>query len=97
MGGPLKPGLGLSGWKSDYDGEFAFDLASLPGVSASDYSLAIEYVRDGRIVSRGYPLKASIKDTGSGKQIVALGKQPSEPSPSRCNSFRDGQAGENGL
>jgi hypothetical protein len=65
----------LWGWKSEYDGEFAFDLASLPGVSAGDYSLAVEYERGGKILSKGYALKVTVKDTLGGKQIAVLSEK----------------------
>jgi hypothetical protein len=58
------------GWNGAFDGQFEFDLGTISGLPTGNYSVAPDFVRNQKILSTGYGLKVSIRETPRGKELV---------------------------
>jgi hypothetical protein len=61
----------LWGWRGQWDGSFEFQLNFSSPIPKGKYSLALEYSRDGRILSRGYGMEIQIRKWGKEPKISA--------------------------
>ena len=61
----------LGGWSGMYDGEGWFELARASYLPPGNYKLSYEILREGKVVSAGYPLEISVRDASNGRVIVA--------------------------
>ena len=59
----------LGGWQSELEGHFEFELATLSSIPNGNYRLALEYSRDNKVLSTGYGLQLSIRETRKGKKL----------------------------
>jgi hypothetical protein len=59
----------LDGWIGQWDGQSQFQLGALTRVPAGDYSLALECSTGDKIISNGYGLDVSIRETPAGKEV----------------------------
>jgi hypothetical protein len=60
----------IGGWSSMNNGEGWFELSEASDLLPGTYALTYEVLRDGKVLSSGYPLVISVKDGSKGKVIV---------------------------
>jgi hypothetical protein len=58
------------GWNRFPDGQWKFNLGTLSGVPAGDYSLAPEFASSEGVFSTGYGQEVLIRDTPTGKKLA---------------------------
>ncbi len=59
----------VGGWRSFRDGQYLFELGSTSDLPAGNYSLSLEDASGDKIISTGYGLELSIRETPKGKEL----------------------------
>lgn len=60
----------VGGWRSFRDGQEVFELGSASDLTAGNYSLSLQDASGDKIVSTGYGLGLSIRETPKGKELL---------------------------